>query len=122
MATLIQVRKHQTMTCDRCGTLITFHKNRNGKSYPVDVHHHPKLGMVYESGIGAYGNMTPWHSCEKVLEQRKAGDERRLRQEQEDFARPYTSRMLELMEQGDMEGCKQVADEYREAFKARFSQ
>ena len=68
MAQLIQVSERQTKHCDRCGTLIAFHANRNGKKYAVEVHEHPRLGMVYSANYGNNGNMTGWHDCNRVLD------------------------------------------------------
>lgn len=64
MATLNPVSKRAVKQCNRCSGTITFIKNRDQRFYAVDVFWHPSTNsFVYRSGIGAHGNLTPWHRC-----------------------------------------------------------
>lgn len=125
MAKLISVSKRQVKTCDRCGTLITFHINRYGKRYPVEVEHHPQLGMVYRAHYGAYNNMTMWHQCEHRLEQQhrmKAEQrERELIARKDEIAREYLPRMMEIAQnwnESRRAEIEAIAAEYGAAIKA----
>lgn len=62
-------KAYRSKPCDKCGQLIAFHKNRNGKLYPVDVFHHPKMGEVYHSNYGNHSNMTKWHECRSTAKE-----------------------------------------------------
>lgn len=93
MAKLIQVRRSEVKTCEKCGYQIAFHKNRNGKSYPVEVEYHESLGPVYRSGIGAYGNLTPWHDCKSRSKQVADVREKLIR---DDLARQFLPRLMDL--------------------------
>jgi hypothetical protein len=55
----------QHVQCRDCHQPISFVKNKAGKWYPVDVFHIPNLGkgFWYKTGMGAFGNLTPWHKC-----------------------------------------------------------
>src|SRR5262245_2750357 len=131
MATLIQVDRRNVKNCDRCGTLITFATNRHGKRFPVEVHNHPGLGMVYRTGMGAYGNFTPWHKCGEVLQRREtAAKERReaaLNALRNEVASKYLPRMMEIAQNFTPERAAEaeaVGREYAAALRAaeeRFS-
>lgn len=125
MTTLIQVTERQVKKCDRCGTLIAFHKNRHGKSYPVEVYDHPKFGMVYHANYGAYGNMTGWHSCQAVLERQARYEADRKKEQEnakrEEIAGRFLPRMLEIVKNFTEERraeAEAVSREYAEALKA----
>jgi hypothetical protein len=51
--------------CRDCHQPIAFVQNVKGKWYPVDCFPVPNLGkgMWYRTGMGAFGNHTPWHKC-----------------------------------------------------------
>ncbi len=73
MATLIPINKRQVKACTRCTHPITFVKNRTGKWYPVDVFQ--KGGeWMYRTGLGAYGNLTPWHRCDLATKKEQPVD------------------------------------------------
>jgi hypothetical protein len=61
---LVEVKR--SSSCSKCGAPIAFHKNRNGKWFPVDVFFFNGR-EVYRTGYGNYHNMTMWHVCREQL-------------------------------------------------------
>lgn len=111
----ITVTVAQVKKCDKCGAPIAFHRNRNNKAYPVSVVSLPTGEMAYESGIGAYGNFTPWHKCQQDKQQAQAINDQRARN---DIAAKYTQRMHDAMIAGDMATFESLTAEYRKELEA----
>jgi hypothetical protein len=125
MATLVPVTQRQCFKCRECGTLVTWWHNRNGKPVLVEVHSHPSEGLVYRTGIGAYGNLTPWHKCGEVRERQARGAaERReesLKAVRDAVARDYLPRLMEVAKgftEDRRTEAEALADEYKAALEA----
>jgi hypothetical protein len=61
-----EIYRGKPVSCSRCGALIGFVQNRNGKWFPVDLHGdgvHDYL--VYDAHYGNHNNYIKWHSCNK---------------------------------------------------------
>lgn len=121
MATLISVRKGDCFACRKCGTLVTWWKNRNDKAILVEVDHHPKLGLVYRTGMGNHKNFTPWHNCEARQQANSSYRELCLKQVRDEIARQYLPRFEEMAKNFTPEKtaeAEQLGQEYAAAMKA----
>jgi hypothetical protein len=57
------VTQNEMATCRTCSGTIAFASNRHGKRFAVSVYHLPDGRSAYATGLGANGNLTPYHRC-----------------------------------------------------------
>lgn len=102
----------QVKKCNKCGKDIYFTKNRCGKWFTVDVLHDTSgngpTAHYYESGIGAHGNMTPWHQCSVMLPESYPDNRNWVDAETQAF----NAKITQLVMEGKTDELKAVLEEY----------